>query len=111
MLSNILITRIFCCPESYHETFLERAAIRSAVLRATQIFFSQQKDDPSLVNPPSPLEPFDATLPLFSLGEVMIRSLGVAGACVGITLGLTMMFGSRRALGQMFTWGFFIREK
>lgn len=94
------------CPDSYHETILERLEIRSAVLRATLLFFTQAKDDVSLVSPPSPLELNDPALPLFSVSEIIIRSVGISTACVGIGLGLSMMFGSRRALGRLFSWDY-----
>jgi hypothetical protein len=103
ILINFLI-RVFVCPDTFHETLLERDEIRSAVLRATLLFFTQQKDDVMLVNPPSPLELYDPEKPLFSLGEIIVRSAGIAAAGVGVVVGLSMMFGSRRALGKIFNF-------
>lgn len=99
---KFLLRRIFICPGTFHEVLLERNEIRSAVLRATLMFFTQESDDVNLVSPPSPLEVLDPAMPLFSLAEVIMRSIGIGFACIGVGAGLSMMFGSRRSLGRIF---------
>lgn len=93
------------CPQTYHEVILERPEIRSAVLRAILGYFTQAKDDVSTVTPPSPLELYDSEAPLFTVSELVIRSVGLALAFVGSVVGLSMMFGTRRALGRIFGSG------
>ena len=103
-----LCLRMFLCPNTYHDLFAERPEIRFSIYRAILTFFNQSSDDVSLVDTPAPLELFDPAAPLFSLSEIVLRSVGLGIAACGMIIGASMMFGSRKSLGQL--WSGFLPD-
>lgn len=97
---------MFTCPDTYHDLFAERPEVRYAIYRAILTFLNQASDDVMLVDTPAPLELFDITTPLFSFSDIILRSFGLGISVCGIIVGASMMFGSRKTLGQLWS-GFF----
>eukprot|EP01041_Mallomonas_annulata_P002485 gene2485-4837_t len=83
--------RMFIAPGAYHEIFIETKIRRKAAIAVMLKFFSQKEDDVSAVLPSEPLKPWDGSAPIFSLTELVFRSLGIVLASVGIATGLALL--------------------
>jgi hypothetical protein len=96
--------RMFICPNSYHEVLLEAPPTRNAILRTIVDYFSQDNDDVQQVAGLYPLVPHDPNIPLFTVSELIFRSIGIGISTVGLLVGLSMMLGTRRSLDRVYGW-------
>jgi len=88
--------KVFFAPNSYHELWAENDEIRGATLKTISNFLTQESDNVNDVEPIEPLINFDPTRPMYSLAEAVIRSTGVLLATVGVIIGITMIFETKR---------------
>ncbi len=86
-------SKMFCAPGAYHELLCENETVREAVLKVVGDFFSQRADDVADVQPCFPLVAHDATSPIYSWPEILIRAGGIVLASVGIVVGCAMVVG------------------
>lgn len=85
---------MFVAPESYHESLMEREAIRGGVVRVIVDFFTQKTDAVNLVQPVSPLVLHDPTESIFSPIEKALRLTGFVIGAVGCIVGASMLLSS-----------------
>mmetsp|Transcript_24421 Transcript_24421/g.40745 ORF Transcript_24421/g.40745 Transcript_24421/m.40745 type:complete len:379 (-) Transcript_24421:131-1267(-) len=88
--------KLFTVPESFHELLLEREPVRDASRKVICDFFTQTSDSVALVEPCYPLVEYDPNTPMYSVPEIIGRSVGLLLAAVGLVTGMAMIFGDRK---------------
>ena len=65
--------------------------MRGACLKTVTDFFSQKMDDVLTLQPPSPLIVHDATKPIYSYAETLVRMAGLTVGALGLVAGAAMV--------------------
>lgn len=83
--------QMFFAPDSFHDLLNEKEGVRGACLKAVTDFFSQKMDDVLTLQPSSPLIVHDATKPIYSYAETLVRMTGLTVGALGLVAGAAMM--------------------
>ena len=83
--------QMFFAPGSLHELLQENESIRGACRKAMIDFFTQKVDDVHAVEPSSPLTVHDASKPIYSYAETIVRMVGLAVGALGMVAGAAML--------------------
>lgn len=83
--------QMFFAPDAAHDLLNEKESVRGACLKAVTEFFSQNMDDVLMVQPSTPLTVHDATKPIYSYAETLVRMAGLGVGALGLVAGLAMM--------------------
>ena len=83
--------QMFFVPDSLHEILQESEAIRGAAKKAIIDFFSQKLDDVNAVSPSSPMLVHDASKPIYSYAETIVRMVGLSVGALGMVAGAAML--------------------
>ena len=83
--------QMFFAPGSLHELLQENESIRGACRKAMIDFFTQKVDDVHAVEPSSPLTVHDASKPIYSYAETIVRMVGLAVGAMGMVAGAAML--------------------
>lgn len=83
--------QMFFAPESLHELLHENESIRGACRKSIIDFFTQKMDDVHAVEPSSPLTVHDASKPIYSYAETIVRMVGLTVGALGMVAGAAML--------------------
>ena len=83
--------QMFFAPNALHELLHENESVRGACRKAIIDFFTQKVDDVHAVEPSSPLTVHDASKPIYSYAETIVRVVGLTVGAVGMVAGAAML--------------------
>lgn len=88
-------SKLLYAPDTYHELLLESPAVQKSCFNVIGDFFSQDSDDVTRVMPQGHLQLYDLNKPMYSLPEMLFRTVGIVVAALSFSVGLAMLLGDR----------------
>jgi hypothetical protein len=90
--------KMYTAMDAYHELLVENELIRNSTTQTVLDYFKQTLDDVHNVEVPegSVLKLYDENQPIYSVGETVLRGVGLVIATTGILVGLSMLLSGMK---------------